>query len=247
MSLGIQDVQGYDASHLGRYDAYLVALNGHPQNYHDAEIFESGLNSPLLDLLNVRYVLVPAGLEGAMTQSSGQRFTHVVYQDGQVSVLENASSLPRAWIVHTAEVAPPQDALQRIAAGQIDARQTALLEQPAPPLEPASIPTLDRAFVVDQSADHIALRTVTDSAGLLVVSEVYYPAWKAYVDGQPSALYAADGALRAVAVAAGEHEVELRYESGTLAAGLAISILAASLLALLASVSIGRYFRRRAD
>ena len=59
LSLGLQDVQGYDASHLGRYDAYMAALNGRSQNYHDAEVFPQGLRSPLLDLLNVRYVIIP--------------------------------------------------------------------------------------------------------------------------------------------------------------------------------------------
>ena len=41
----------------------------------------------------------------------------------------------------------------------------------------------------------------------MVLSEVYYPSWKAYVDGYPTHLYVADGALRAVAVPPGDHIV----------------------------------------
>jgi uncharacterized membrane protein YfhO len=59
---------------------------------------------------------------------------------------------------------------------------------------------------------------------------MYYPAWKAYVDGEPAQIYVADGALRAVAVPAGQHSVELRFESDTLALGIAISCAAALLL-----------------
>jgi hypothetical protein len=59
LSLGLQDLQGYDAVHLARFDAFLRRLNdGQAQNYRDAEVFESGLGSALLDLVNVRYLVV---------------------------------------------------------------------------------------------------------------------------------------------------------------------------------------------
>jgi uncharacterized membrane protein YfhO len=87
--------------------------------------------------------------------------------------------------------------------------------------------------MTDDEADRVTVHTSTASAGLLVLSDVYYPAWHAYVDGQPAHLYLADGALRAVAVPAGEHEVQLRYESEALDRGLLISCLASLLLAVL--------------
>ncbi len=46
------------------------------------------------------------------------------------------------------------------------------------------------------------------------------------VDGGPVALYVADHALRAVPVPAGEHTVELRYQSRSLRIGLAVSLIA---------------------
>jgi hypothetical protein len=56
----LQDVQGYNPVQLERFVDYMTALNGHPQEYHDANVYPEGLESPLLDLLNVRYVVVPA-------------------------------------------------------------------------------------------------------------------------------------------------------------------------------------------
>ncbi len=76
------------------------------------------------------------------------------------------------------------------------------------------------------------MKTTTGAPGLLMLSEVYYPAWKAYVDGEPAPLYRADHLFRAVPVPAGEHTVELRYESRSLRVGTAISLL--TVLALLA-------------
>lgn len=75
-----------------------------------------------------------------------------------------------------------------------------------------------------------------------MLSEAYYPAWRAYVDGRPVRLYRADYLLRAVPVPAGEHAVELRYESVTLQAGIAVSLAAG---AMLVAVAIAVGVRRR--
>ncbi|MGI9149155.1 MAG: hypothetical protein ACR2IK_21835 [Chloroflexota bacterium] len=231
LPLGLEDVQGYDASHLARYDAYLAALNGRTQNYHDAEVFPAGLSSRLLDLLNLRYLVIPRQppLEAGDAAALG-RFTHSVYADSQVQVLENPSALPRAWVVHAARQAAQPVALADLTSGQVDPREVALLEEAPPPLAPASEPALDRAAVTEDSPDHLVVSTSSDSAGLLMISEVHYPAWKAYVDSQPVGVYAADGALQAVAVPAGGHTVELRFESTTLRAGSLVSAAAIALL-----------------
>jgi hypothetical protein len=225
--LGLQDVQGYDASHLSRYDTFLSALNGQTQNYHDATILATGLNSPLLDLLNARYVIVPVNSTAGLT-----RFSSTVYQDGQARILENSSAFPRAWIVHAAQQVAPGggDSVALIASGQIDALRTVLLEEPPPLLEAPADPWSDQAFVSTFEADRVEVRTSSSAAGLLVVSEIYYPAWKAYVDGRPIQLYVADGALRAVSIPPGEHSVELRFDSDTLRIGLLVSGTAALLL-----------------
>jgi hypothetical protein len=237
LPLGLYDIQGYDASHLRGYDSFLAALNGQTQNYHNAQVFPRGLSSPLLDLLNARYLIVPAHSD-AVDAPALERFPNTVYQDGQVRILENLHAFPRAWIVHSATQvtagSPPAD----IASGYVDPRQTALLEDPPPPLESPADPSGDQALLSSYEADRLAVHTATAAPGLLVLSEVYYPSWKAYVDGYPTHLYVADGALRAVAVPPGDHTVELRFESDTLVLGIFISSLAVLLLALLGVVVV---------
>ena len=65
-----------------------------------------------------------------------------------------------------------------------------------------------------------------ETPGVLVLSEVFYPAWKAYVDGEEQPILRADGTLRAVALGEGAHTVEFRYRSTTLAIGGLVSLLA---------------------
>jgi uncharacterized membrane protein YfhO len=60
---------------------------------------------------------------------------------------------------------------------------------------------------------------------LLVLSEVYYPGWKARVDGLPAESLRADLALRAIPVPAGSHRVEMIYRPWTVPAGIGISLL----------------------
>jgi hypothetical protein len=222
---GLQSIQGYNAVHLATYDEYIEALNGKIQGYHNADVYPSGLDSPLLDLLNVRYFVVPA-----VTQQDQHPLRDLkdarqkVYGDNRVEVLENRDALPRAWIVHSAREAPQKEALNSLSSGAVDPRQTALLKSRPPDIAEPDDPSADRASVTSYDADRIELRSKTGAPGLLMLSEVYYPGWKAYVDGRPVSLYSADYVLRAVPVPAGEHTVELRYESRSLRAGIAISL-----------------------
>jgi Bacterial membrane protein YfhO len=236
VALGIQDIQGYDATQLRRYDDYFAVLNGQTQDYHDADVFPQGLSSPLLDLLNACYLIVPRAdhVDPADASPVLQRYSEV-YADHDVRLLENPSALPRAWIVHAATQLGPRatSAPALIASGEVDPRHTAVLEETPPPLEIPSDPSLDQVRVTHQEADRLDISALTTATGLLVLSEVYYPAWKAYVDDQPTHLYVADGLLRAVPVPPGEHKVELRYESAQLAIGVVISTIASLLLVLL--------------
>jgi hypothetical protein len=228
LSTGLQDIQGYDASHLEVYDAYLAALNGRSQNYHDAEVFRTGLGSPLLDLLNVRYVIVPShGYLDAAEATALQRFSGPVYADDRVRILTNPAALPRAWIVHAARQVDRQAALTLLGTGAADPRQVVLLDSTPPPTGAAAVAADERAAFTVDSADDLQLTTQSSAPGVLVFSEVYYPAWRAYVDGDQTPVLLADGALRAIALAPGSHTVELRYESTTLAAGTAVSATAA--------------------
>ena len=80
---------------------------------------------------------------------------------------------------------------------------------------------------------------------MLVVSEAYFPGWRVTVDGRPAQLLRADGALLAVRVPSGAHEVELAYRPDVLALGGVISGLA-FLLVLGLAVADYRFVRKSA-
>ena len=243
---GLQSIQGYNAVHIARYDEYIEALNGRSQGYHDTDVVPQGLDSPLLDLLNVRYMIVPAVAQQEQSVLRELKDTNpTVYSDDRVDVLENSDALPRAWIVHSAKQATQTETLRLLGSGEVDPRRTALLERPPPDLARPDAASADRASVTTYEADLIRLRTSTGAPGLLMLSEAYYTAWKAYVDERPVPLYVADHVLRAVPVPAGEHTVELHYESWSLRVGLAVSLTFYLMLIALA-VAVTRRRRRSA-
>ena len=249
--MGLHSVQGYNPTHIVRYDEYMSALNGSAQGYHFLDVYEEGLDSPLLDLLDVHYIVIPTqpsqeNPEGLKRFEQFERTHPTVYEDGQTRVLENQEALPRAWIVHSAQrVGSGKEALDLLDSDKVDPKETVLLEEELPQQmsqpDPASA---ERAEVKEYQPNRIQVETSTEGPGLLVLSEVYYPSWKAYVDGQPTSIHVADQLLRAVAIPAGEHTVELRYESWTLRAGVTISLVAYGALIALAVITGARRWPR---
>lgn len=222
---GLEDAQGYNPVQPRRFVEYMTALNGRAQEYHDANVYPDGITSPLLDLLNIRYIIVPADAPENRALYENLR---AVYADDEVVVLENPEALPQAWIVHDARQVAASDALSLLANREVDPRTTALLETEPPSLAPAANPAAERVAMTVSEPDRLRLTTSTDAPGLLMLSESYDPGWRAYIDGKPAEVLAGDYLLRAVPLPAGEHVVELRYEPASLRTGVVIS--AATLL-----------------
>ena len=110
----LQDIQGYNPIHIARYGDLIDALNGQPQNYHQADVYPSGLDSPLVDVLGVRYILMPSVLAADQVAPSFNRPLTRAYADDTVQILENPSAFPRAWLVHAAVQVPPETAAAAI-------------------------------------------------------------------------------------------------------------------------------------
>jgi hypothetical protein len=78
------------------------------------------------------------------------------------------------------------------------------------------LPAMERLPVtlLEVSPEALALRLEAPSAGWLVVTDRYSPSWRATVDGRPAAIHKAAFLFRAVAVAAGTHDVRFEFHPG---------------------------------
>ncbi|HEV2063063.1 MAG TPA: YfhO family protein, partial [Thermoanaerobaculia bacterium] len=128
----------------------------------------------------------------------------------------------------------------RVARGETDLSREVLLErapQTAFPSAGAARPALVARLAEDRP-ERVVAEMTSDSAGLLVLADLFYPGWTAEVDGRPSEILRADGVFRAVALPAGSHRVVFRYQPLSVKIGAALS--AAALLAVAVLAGRGR-------
>lgn len=224
--LGLEDIQGYNPIQIQRYADFLERINGSTQSYHAANVLFRGVTSPLLNLLNVRYVILPSQIPPGRPDllHLSQRYP-VVYEDDQVRIVERTDSLPRAWIVHTARSATDEAALDLLQTRAVDPGAEAILPAGTslPPLATPADPAVEQVSITGRTPDRITLQVEMNAPGLVVLSEIWDPDWQVTIDGQPAELFRADTILRAVSVPAGSHTVELSYRSTTLLVSAAVS------------------------
>jgi hypothetical protein len=132
--------------------------------------------------------------------------------------------MPRAMMYYKVDVRP--DSLAQLVLktdSSYDYHTTLLLEE-KPSLAIGQIDPAAKATITSYEQNEIKLNVKTATNGMLWLSEVYYPAWKAYVDEKPVKIYRAFTTLRAIEMPAGTHNVVLRYESDAFQTGSMITI-----------------------
>lgn len=179
----------------------------------------SNLN-PREDILNVRYRIKPAS-----TPVPG-----AIYQDPHWKVYQDDKAFPRAWIVHEALV-------PSAGAKSPDFHRVALVPSPIP-LEKSGAADDSLRFTTYQP-DSLSLDSQAPNGGLLVLSEIYYPGWRATVNGHETEVLRVDGGLRGILLERGPNRVVLTYSPTGQYAGLAIT-LAAFLLCGVCGFAIAR-------
>ena len=225
---GVWDVWQPDASLL--YGIFDVSGLWNPlqladyRRYWDAVGLTGLRSSRLYDFVNAKYVIghkdVPLDWD---------KFVPVFDRDPQVNVYLNTRALPRAILVHQAIAVPDQE--------------SAFVAIQDPGFDPASSVVVEGGKSLQGNIDagdkvagseslditaygpnaiHLTANTLTEA--YLVLSEVYYPGWKAYVDGHPQPVLRANYAFRAVYLEPGQHEVRLVFEPLSWKVGLGISL-----------------------
>ncbi len=188
------------------------------------------------DLWNVKYMLKPASASDP----------NPVYQDKAWKIYAVAEPCPRAWLVHEVERRDtPKAIVERLDATDFKPLQAAVIAGPdAPPLDPLGPGAAERVRITNYEQDRMKLTADSAGRGLLVLSETYFPGWKATVNGRPARILKVDGGLRGIPVSGGANTVELRYSPLYMTLGFPITCLAL-LFAVLAPVVYRVRFSRR--
>ena len=189
------------------------------------ETYRGGMGdrgSPLYNFLGAKYVL--ANKDQPPGDAS---FVPVFNGDPQIDVYLNTQALPRAQLIDRALIVQSgEEAWQAIHAAEFDPSKEVVIENGAELLG-AENRSDGRALAFASplaARDRVELIAKTESPTYLVLSDVYYPGWTATIDNQPTRVYPANFAFRAVLVPPGEHRVTFTFEPALWHAGLGISV-----------------------
>ncbi len=222
---GIRSVTGYHGNELGRYQT-LVSTP-----------LPSGA-SPLVTPTfwrheNARYLYTnrPFGdstlrlMIGPVRNSAGST----------VYLYRLPGDNPYAWVTPAITKAPDPDAQAAVLDPRFDPSRIAVfdtgaaIQAPAVTKLPEPLPITTRTSDVGPGRATVALSAPAPAGAALVVSENYFPGWRASVDGQEVPVYRADYNLIGVPLPAGAHTIVLSFHDAAISAGKAISLVAAVL------------------
>jgi hypothetical protein len=169
-----------------------------------------------------------------------------IAQFKEVELYENTKALPRAWFARRAAIESSDDALQIIRTGKMkdgsrfDPAETVLLERESfggreavPPQigDPANA----EAKVTRYEPQRIELQTRNSQPGFLVLSEIYYRGWEAWIDGARVPVKRVNYSLRGLSVPPGDHKIEFVFLAHSFRNGATWSLLGLLLLVVGAS------------
>jgi hypothetical protein len=174
----------------------------------DVERYWGGLgsrSSRLYDLLNVRYIVARKDVV-----LDWEKFELVFDGDPNLNLYQNRRSLPRAFIVPRGQsVAGHETAWQAIQTAGFDPTAVAVVENGQNIAGGGNGQVTDTRLI----PNGLAVRVTMDGPGILMLSQVWYPGWRVWVDGVPQGQpLRADYLFQAVPLPAGSHDVVLRFE-----------------------------------
>ena len=228
---GLNDIRGYDAVDPASLTR-LLTIAGDERSYR----FEYALTQwltpqavpgpentvrlpPVLDMLGVTHVVF-RGSPPAQIKPAFQSFDYWI--------LPNPSALPRAFIPERVECIPEGETrLKAIASPQFNPRAVAYVESPV------TLPDSchGTARISSETPVQITVSVNMETAGLLVLSDLWDKGWHALLNRKPVPILRANNTIRGVVVPPGSSTLEFRYQPASFALGIRLCAFAALLLA----------------
>ncbi len=161
----------------------------------------------------VRAVTLVDTRTGDFQQLSPEPWTRILSSD--IKIYRNGGALPRAFVVSDARFAEDAPALDLLRDPAFDPAQTVILagtgSDPAGggfETRPAGTSTVT---INAYTATRVTLTVNASEPGYLILTDAYYPGWRASVNRVETPVVRADLMFRAVRVPAGESEVTFEY------------------------------------
>lgn len=221
----IEDIGGYASVFPRRYADYIFisqkASEGELPKRYPNYLMLKNWKSPLLDLINMKYVLLPKAAD------IGDDKFKLVY-DGEMRIFENKGAFDRIFFVpEYLFCASKDDTLKHLRNFSAeDFRRRVILEDmpeqsgKSPPRENTKCDIKVELYM----PGHIVFSANAGSDGFLVIADSYDSSWKAEVDGKKEKILRANYIMKALRISRGTHRIELHYRPLALIIGIYVSV-----------------------
>lgn len=214
---------GYHGAKLRRYQDL---IERHLDPEMQAIIGEgrlSGENSRVISMLNARYLIAGAG---------------------QDAVIPNQSALGNAWFVsELLQVRSPDEEIAALS--EVDPALTAIIDVTKYDVPAFGYDSAARIELVSYEPNRLVFESESAADGFAVFSEVYYPeGWTASVDGDGAPLLRVNYLLRAMAIPAGSHTIEMRFQPRSYYSGNRITAVVSFLYIALLGIAVAYRMKR---
>lgn len=251
MLYDLQCVAGYDSLFSADYAAYMELIE--PQDelpYNRIASFRqwSSLDSPLMDLLNVKYIITEVEIPNPA------RF-RLVYHDSAVRVYQNLGALERAFTLPlraTLQVEDFGEAVQTY-----DVRTYVLVDsnQRFPTSDAPEPGTPAPQAITRYTRNEVEVAVQVEEASWLVLADAYFPGWKAFirpagterVTEQEVEIHRVNGVFRGVQVPPGRWNVRFKYSPDSVKIGAFVSFIAGMSMLFLFGLYLWRFLYRQED
>ena len=213
----IESTSGYDPLFLNDYAKFVSTWEAN--NVSEAGSFNrivtpTNYESKLADLLNVKYVL-------SFDEINDPKMEKIL-EEGQTKLYENKNVLPRAFFVNeVVRVTGKDQELSKMLDEKFDLANSAVSSAFSFKKQEND----SSVSITEYSDQALSLSVDTLISSHLVLSNVFYPGWDAYIDEKKSEIQRVNYMFQTVIVPEGKHDIEFRYEPRTFYNGLRLSAL----------------------
>lgn len=212
----IQSLTGIESLYLRDYRDFLWLSGSHSKTpYESFFVFSDINNLNILKLLNTKYIKSSKSLKIFNSSEIIKR---------QNDIYEITDTFPRSFIVPNAIVVKNKNELiKNLENKNFDFRNNILLEKkPNIPIKNSSL--YKNVQITHYEPNKITLTAFMDNPGFLVLSEIYNPGWKAFVNGKETEIYKTNYALRSIYLNKGIKNVTFIFDPLSYKIGKLISI-----------------------
>lgn len=200
------DVAGYDPLYIKRYGQLVAAWEREKPDISPAAfnriITPMQFDNFITDLLGVKYILTQEPIQSEKLILKGK--------EGDTHIYKNKNVFPRVFLVENIVVRKDdQSVIEDMFRLGENLRYTAVVKDNID-IDPQKVTENEYAEIVAYAPNEVTIRAKSDVKRLLLLTDIYYPAWKAYVDGNQTRIYESDLTFRGIVVGPGEHTIVFR-------------------------------------